>query len=300
MSEISASLIKDLREKTGAGIVDCKKALVEAGADFEKAVDILRKTGAAKAEKKSGRITAEGRVTIKQQGNEAVLVEINCETDFVAKNPDFQNFVEEVGAHLLKARPAGVEELLASNFRSASLKQSLEDMILKIGENISIRRFAFLKAGPNEKIGSYIHMGNKIGVAVLMKGPEDQLSDAVLRDVAMHTAAASPLYLNPAAIPADALEREKVIYREQMKDLNKPANVLEKILEGKVARFADDVCLLNQAFVKDPTGKQSVAQYLKQVHPELDVVQFVRYQVGEGVVRKEEDFAAEVAKQLGS
>jgi len=296
MAEISANLIKDLREKTGAGIVDCKKALSESGGDLEKAVDILRKTGAAKAEKKSGRITAEGRVSIRSEGSEAALIEVNCETDFVAKNPDFQGFVDGLAGLVLKAKPSGVEALLESPWDGRKVQEALQAMVAKTGENLSVRRFHRMSAASDEKIGSYIHLGNKIGVLVKLKGPREALKDETARDVAMHVAASSPSYLARENIPAEALEREKAIYREQLKDSNKPPQVIEKILDGKLARFADDVCLLNQAFVKDPTGKQSVAQFLKATHPELALVDFVRYQVGEGLARREDDFAAEVAK----
>ncbi|MFO1518480.1 MAG: translation elongation factor Ts [bacterium] len=299
MSEISANQIKELREKTGAGVLDCKKALVESGGDLEKAVDILRKSGAAKADKKSGRITAEGRVAAKIEGSEGVLLEVNCETDFVAKTDDFQNFVDALAAHALKTRPANLEALLDSSLNGQKVKETVQNLIAKTGENLSVRRFTLVSAGAGEKLGSYIHMGNKIGVIVKAKGPQDQLSEGVLRDVAMHVAASSPQYLSPEKIPAEALEREKAIYKEQMKDMNKPPQVLEKILDGKIARFADEVCLLQQIFVKDPTGKQSVSQYLKQIHPEITVVDFFRYQVGEGIAKREDNFAEEVAKTRG-
>jgi elongation factor Ts len=235
-------------------------------------------------------------VSIRQAGNEAVLLEINCETDFVAKNPDFQNFVDQVAEQVLKNHPDNMEAMLDSVFQGQKLRDALQGMVAKTGENISLRRFHLMTAGAGERIGSYTHMGNKIGVLVKLKGPQDSLSEVVVRDVAMHVAATSPQYLAREDIPSHAIEREKEIYREQLKDSNKPPPVIEKILEGKLARFADDVCLLHQAFVKDPTGKQSVSQYLKQVHPELSVVAFVRYQVGEGLVKREDDFAAEVAK----
>jgi elongation factor Ts len=297
MPEISADLIKELRAKTSAGVLDCKKALMESGGDLEKAVDILRKSGAAKADKKTGRITSEGRVAIKSEGDKAVILEVNCETDFVAKNQDFQNFVDGLAEHILKQNLSDLEGLLQSNFKGQKVQEILQGMVAKIGENISVRRFHLLKASGDEQIGSYIHLGNKIGVLVKVKGPKQHL-DVVPRDIAMHVAASSPQYLAKENIPTEVVAREKEIYREQLKDSNKPPQVLEKILEGKLARFADDVCLMNQAFVKDPTGKQNITQYLKQVHPEIKVVEFVRYQVGEGLAKREGDFAAEVAKQL--
>ncbi len=298
MSEISAELIKELRAKTGAGVVDCKKALTESQGDIEAAVDILRKSGAAKADKKSGRITAEGRVVIKSLENISVMAEVNCETDFVAKNADFQNFVQATADQILKEKPKDVDALLGSSFQGKSFKEAQQEIITKTGENISVRRFVLLSSEAGEKIGSYLHMGDKIGVLVKMKGPADKLSDQVSRDVAMHVAASAPSYLAKENIPADVIAKEKEIYLEQMKDSNKPAQVLEKIIEGKISRFAEDICLLHQLFVKDPTGKQTVAQFLKEIHPDLTVVDFVRYQVGEGIAKRSDDFAAEVAKQL--
>jgi len=296
MAEISANLIKELREKTGAGVLDCKKALTETGGDLEKAVDQLRKSGVAKAEKKSGRITTEGRISVKIEGNQAALAELNCETDFVAKNPDFQNFSEGLAGLLVKEKPKDLNALQELSLNGQKVKDILQAMVAKIGENISVRRFQLVSAGPDEKLGSYVHMGNKIGVVVKIKGPADSLNDAAARDVAMHVAASTPQYLSREFIPSDAMEREKAIYQEQMKEMKKPPQVLEKILEGKLARFADEVCLVSQPFVKDPTGKQSVADFLKAIHPEIKVTEFVRYQVGEGMARKSDDFASEVAK----
>jgi elongation factor Ts len=296
MAEISANLIKELREKTGAGVLDCKKALTETGGDLEKAVDQLRKSGVTKAEKKSGRITTEGRVSVKIEGNQAALVEVNCETDFVAKNPDFQNFSEGLAALVLKEKPKDLSALQELSLNGQKVKDILQNMVAKIGENISVRRFQLVSAASDEKLGSYIHMGNKIGVVVKIKGPADKITDGAVRDVAMHVAASSPQYLSREFIAAEAIEREKAIYQEQMKDMKKPPQVLEKILEGKLARFADEVCLVSQPFVKDPTGKQSVADFLKAIHPEIKVTEFVRYQVGEGMTKKTDDFAAEVEK----
>ncbi|MBL7684755.1 MAG: elongation factor Ts [Deltaproteobacteria bacterium] len=299
MAEISANLIKELREKTGAGVLDCKKALTETNGDLEKAVENLRKSGAAKADKKSGRITAEGRVALKIAPNEAVAVEVNCETDFVAKTDEFQNFVDQLAEHILKTKPENVEALLQADYQGKTLKEVVQGLVAKTGENITVRRLTRVHVGASEKVGSYIHMGNKIGVLVRAKG-SDKLTEAALRDVAMHVAAANPQYLNRDSIPAAAIEKEKEIYREQMKDLNKPAPMLEKIIEGKIAKFADEVCLIHQAYVKDPTGKQTVADYLKTIDPSATVLEFIRYQVGEGIQKKEDNFAAEVAKTLQS
>lgn len=296
MAEITAELIKDLRLKTAAGMLDCKKALTESKGDVDQAVEILRKSGAAKADKKTGRITAEGRVSLKVEGGRGVMVEVNSETDFVAKNPEFQTFADDVAQEIAKSQPADIAALLQASLKGQKLEEVLKSLIAKIGENISVRRFANMQAGAGEVMGSYIHMGNKIGVLVKIKGPQEKISEVVTRDVAMHVAATAPRYLSKENIPAEVIAKEKEIYLEQMKDSGKPANVLEKIIEGKVNKFADEVCLVNQAFVKDPTGKQSVSQFLKQIDPSIEVVDFLRFQVGEGIAKKEQDFASEVAK----
>lgn len=296
MAEITADMIKDLRIKTGAGVLDCKKALTESNGDLEAAVEALRKSGAAKADKKTGRITAEGRIALKVDGKQGVMVEVNSETDFVAKNPEFQNFSDELAASILQTKPANVEALLKSSLRGSTVEEVLKGLIAKIGENISVRRFTVLQAAADEVVGSYVHMGNKIGVLVKIKGPQDKINEGTTRDVAMHVAASAPQYLSREKIPAEIIAKEKEIYLEQMKDSGKPANVLEKIIEGKISKFADEVSLVSQAFVKDPTGKQSVSQFLKQIDAGLSVVDFVRYQVGEGIAKKSEDFASEVAK----
>lgn len=296
MAEITADMIKDLRIKTGAGLLDCKKALMESAGNLEGAVELLRKSGAAKADKKTGRITSEGRISLKVEGGKAVMVEINSETDFVAKNPEFQTFADEVAALLLQTQSANLESLLKALFKGSTLEENLKSLIAKIGENISLRRFVQLQASADEVLGSYVHMGNKIAVLVKLKGPREKISETVTRDVAMHVAASAPQYLTRENIPAEIIAKEKEIYLEQMKDSGKPANVLEKIIEGKVAKFADEVCLVNQVFVKDPTGKQTVTQFLKQIDPSISVVEFVRYQVGEGLAKREQDFASEVAK----
>lgn len=300
MADITADMIKDLRIKTGAGLLDCKKALSESVGNVDVAVEILRKSGAAKADKKTGRITAEGRVSLQVEGNQAVMVEVNSETDFVAKNPEFQSFADEVASTVLKTKSADLPALLKAPFRGVTVEEALKNMIGKIGENISVRRFKTVQAAADEVLGSYIHMGNKIGVLVKLKGPKDKISEAVTRDVAMHVAASAPQYLQREDIPSEIIAKEKEIYLEQMKDSGKPANVLEKIIEGKVSKFADEVCLVNQIFVKDPSGKQTVSQFLKQIDPAISVVDFVRYQVGEGLAKKEQDFASEVAKAAQS
>jgi elongation factor Ts len=246
-------------------------------------------------------LASEGLIEICTDGNATALVEINCETDFVGKTPDFQNFIKTIGQHIAKHKPANIEALLAQSLNNSGKTVDIlvKEMIAKIGENISIRRFTLLQANPGEKIGAYTHMGNKIGTLVKVKGDAAKLSQEILKDLAMHVAAASPRFLNREQIPQEVNEKEREIYLAQMKDSGKPKEILEKILDGKIAKFANEVCLDEQIFIKDPTGKISVSKYLKDTDSTATLVDYVRYQVGEGMAKKEEDFAAEVAKQLG-
>ena len=296
---ITAESVRDLREKTGAGMMDCKKALVSSEGDFERALEILRKQGLAAANKKAGRIASEGIIVValSTDSRKAAMLELNSETDFVAKNDDFKKFGEDLAHLILQKNPASVEEL--SGFilgGSETVTDRLNLLISKIGEKISLRRFACEEASANEKLGSYIHLGSKIGVVVRINGKN--ISDTLIKEVAMHVAASHPLYLKRQEIPETILAKEREIYLEQMKDSGKPANILEKIIEGKLSKFASDICLADQIFIKDPTGKKTVAQVLKEVDPSLQVLSFTRYQVGEGIEKKKEDFAAEVAKMV--
>jgi translation elongation factor Ts len=300
MANITAEMVRDLREKTGAGMMDCKKALSEAQGDMEKAVENLRKQGMASAAKKAGRIASEGLVDIAVQDGRAALVEVNCETDFVAKNPDFQDFVKSVARHVLQKKPADLAALLAdAGAVGKSFDTLTKELVAKIGENISIRRFAIVQAGQGESLGHYLHMGNKIGAIAKLKGDAAKLNGEVLKEIAMHVAAVSPRYVRREQIPDEVRAKEKEIYAAQMKDSGKPPEMMEKILEGKLSKFAGEICLAEQLFIKDPTGKKSVEKHLKEIDPSSAVLEFVRFQVGEGMAKKEEDFAAEVAKQLG-
>lgn len=295
---ISAQAVKELREKTGAGMMECKKALAENGGDLEQALDWLRKQGLKASASKAARIATDGLVAtfLSTDAKSAVLLELNCETDFVAKNEHVVAFAQATAKVVSEKNPAFAEEALGLKVPTGeTIGENINLLVAKLGEKISLRRFASLQA-KSGKIGSYIHLGSKIGVLVNLEG--SKLDDAILRDVAMHVAAVNPAYLNKADIPADVLAREKAIYLEQMKDSGKPAPVLEKILEGKIAKYASEVCLNEQIFIKDPTGKKSVSQILKELDSSLKVVQFVRYQVGEGMEKKQEDFAAEVAKMV--
>lgn len=297
---VSAALVKELREKTGAGMLDCKNALQEAQGDLDKAVEFLRKKGIASAAKKSGRLASEGLIHIFQNGSRAAIVEVNCETDFVGKTEEFQQFVQQVAEHVLKNRPKGLEDLMAQKWEGSakSVQEITQEKVAKIGENISVRRFHLIEAAPGELLGSYTHMGSKIGSLILIKGDAGKLGEDAVRGVAMHVAAASPHFVRSDRIPPEVLAKEKEIYLAQLKDSGKPAEILEKIIDGKIKKFATEVCVEDQIYIKDPEGKTSVKKFLVQRDPQAQILDFVRYQVGEGMEKKQEDFAAEVAKQL--
>ena len=290
---ISASQVKDLREKTGAGMMDCKKVLTEIDGDMEKAIELLRERGIAKAAKKSGRIAAEGLVEayISEDGKVGAVVEVNSETDFVAKNEEFKNFVMSVAKQVVEKNPKDVEDLLAQESidePGKTVKEVLTDKIAKIGENMNIRRFArFESAGLVEK---YIHGDGKIAVLVNMNGGDSE----VAKDVCMQIAAARPEYLNEASVPEDRLNKEKEILKAQTMNEGKPEAIAEKIVQGRIRKFFEEVCLVDQAFVKEPDKK--VSQLLKEHNAE--VVEFARFEKGEGIEKKEENFAEEVMKQL--
>ncbi len=296
--DITAESVRDLREKTGAGMMDCKKALVVAEGDFEKALEVLRKQGLAAASKKAGRIASEGIIVValNSDSRASVMLELNCETDFVAKNEDFKKFGDDVAQLILQKNPSTLEEMSGFNLGAETVTERINLLVAKIGEKISLRRFVRTDAAASEKLGSYIHLGSKIGVVVRIGG--QNIPDGLLKEVAMHVAASHPLYLKRQEIPETTLAKEREIYLEQMKTSGKPANILEKIIEGKISKFASDICLADQIFIKDPTGKKTITQVLKEVDPSLQVVSFQRYQVGEGIEKKKEDFAAEVAKMM--
>ena len=287
MAAISAENVKELREKTGVGMMECKKALTEAGGDFEKAVDILRQRGLAAAAKKSGRIAAEGVIGLFTTDKAGVLVEINSETDFVAKNEEFQKFAKDVAEAVLTQNPSDVDALSALPLGGSTVETRRQELVQKIGENLSVRRFVrFETAG---RIASYLH-GTRIGVLVDCEGGNDQLG----KEIAMQIAAANPMYLSRETVPADALEREKAIFEAQANESGKPANVIGKMVEGKLEKFYGEVCLLDQVFIKDPDGKQKIKDILKGGM----VRRFARFQVGEGIEKRKDDFCGEVAAQL--
>lgn len=285
---ISASMVKDLRERTGAGMMECKKALVETDGDMEGAVELLRKSGQAKADKKASRVAAEGRVAVAVSGNRGLILEVNSETDFVAKDENFVTFAEAVANAALAANIEDVEQLNAHVLEDGrSVEQARTDLVAKVGENISVRRITHVEAA--DHLGSYIH-GARIGAIVGMSGGNADLA----RDIAMHVAASNPTCIDESGVPSDLLERERRIFTEQAAESGKPADIVEKMVNGRVAKFLKEITLLGQPFVKDPDV--TVAKLLKDGG--ATVTAFVRYEVGEGIQKKEENFVEEVMKQV--
>ena len=291
---ITASQVKELREKTGAGMMDCKKVLTETNGDEEKAIELLRERGIAKAAKKSDRIAAEGLVEtyISEDGKVGVVVEVNAETDFVAKNEEFRNFVADVAKQIAKENPADVEALLEQKSIAEpdkTVREVLTNKIATIGENMSIRRFVRFET--NNLLESYIHGDGKIAVLVEMENGTPELA----KDVCMQIAAAKPEYLKREDVPADAVNKEMEILKAQAMNEGKPAEIAEKMVQGRIGKFYSEICLLDQEFVKDPKVKVGAMVSSKGG----EIVRFARFEKGEGIEKKEENFAEEVAKQMG-
>jgi len=286
----SASDVKTLREKTGAGMLDCKKALQEAGS-IESAIDWLREKGIAKASKKSDRIAAEGLSQIFTNGNKAVILEVNSETDFVAKNDEFKNFVNILGETILNSDAKEMDEALKLEVNGETLADLIVSITAKIGEKISFRRFSVLEKGEGQNFGAYLHMGGKIASLVLIEGANEEIA----KEVAMHSAAMRPLYVNSSEVPAEVLEKEKNIMRQELLNEGKPADKIENILVGKVRKYYEDVCLENQIFVK-AENKETVGKYLEQNGAKL--VTMIRFEVGEGIEKRQDNFAEEVMSQI--
>ncbi len=289
---ITAAMVKELRERTGAGMMDCKKVLVETDGDLEAAIDVMRKSGAAKADKKSSRVAADGKVVIviSDDGKEAAILEVNCETDFVAKDENFVGFVDAVAASVLADKPADIAALSALPLDSGeSVEEVRANLVAKIGENIQIRRFELLSSEEGQ-VYAYNH-GVRIGVAVSMSGGDESLG----KDIAMHVAASRPICVAEADVPAEELAKEKEILVAQAEGSGKPANIIEKMVEGRIKKYLSEITLLGQDFVKD--SDTTVAKLLEGAGAE--VASFVRYEVGEGIEKKQEDFAAEVMAQIG-
>lgn len=286
---ITAAMVKELRERTGAGMMDCKKALGETDGDMEKAVEYLREKGLAAAAKKAGRIAAEGIVAAKvEAGNKkAVLVEVNCETDFVAKTDEFKAFVDQIADAVLQGAPANMDELLQAKTGNGTLGDLVTEKIAKIGENISVRRFELFTTSEGV-VEAYIHGAGRIGVLVELSGSNNVLE--VAKDVAMQVAASRPEYVTRDQVPAETVEKEKEILVAQAVNEGKPANIAEKMVAGRIEKFFKEICLVEQPFIKDPD--MNVQKMLDQT--QVKVSRFARFEMGEGLQKKENDFAAEV------
>ena len=287
---MNAKLIKELRDISGAGMMDCKKALEENDNDIKKATEWLREKGIAKAAKKAGRIAAEGLSTVITEGNKAVILEINCETDFVAKNEKFQNFVNEVARTILNSNAKTNEEALALPCEDGTLNDAVTNMTATVGEKISFRRFTLLEKSDDQNFGAYIHMGGKISVLTLLDGANEE----VAKDVSMHAAAMRPEYVKKEQVPEEQVEHEKKILTEQAIAEGKPANIAEKMVMGRINKFYKEICLEEQEFVKD--NSVSVAKYVSNNGGQI--VDVIRYEVGEGLEKRQENFAEEVAAQM--
>jgi elongation factor Ts len=284
---ITAETVKQLRERTGAGMMECKKALVETKGDLDAAAELMRKTGLAKADKKAARVAAEGTVVAERDGNSAVLVEINCETDFVARSDEFQAFARELAKSALANSPASLEALLSSANGAGSFEDQRRALIAKIGENISVRRF--VKVTAPGALGTYIH-GSRIGSLVALEGGDESLA----RDLAMHVAAVHPAYIDASEVPAAVLDKEREILTDQTKGEKKPPDIIAKMVEGRLRKYLAEITLLGQPFVKEP--ETTVEKLVKKAGAK--VVQFVRYEVGAGIEKKQDDFVGEVMAQV--
>lgn len=285
MANITPAMVKELRERTGLGMMDCKKALVEAGGDLEKAIEDLRKASGLKAAKKAGRTAADGIVMARlaDDASYGVVIEVNSETDFVARDDNFTNFARSVLEHAFNTKETDVAKLMAGELESAR-----EALVQKIGENINVRRVAVVEA-PDGVVDSYVHSNNRIATLVALKGGNAELA----RDVAMHVAAANPMVVHGEDVPAEVLAKESEIYTAQAQESGKPADIIEKMIQGRIRKFVAEVSLVEQQFVKDPDVK--IAALLKKA--DADVASFVRFEVGEGIEKEQVDFAQEVAAQ---
>ena len=293
MAQITASLVKELRERTGAGMMDCKKALTQTDGNIDAAIDYLRENGIAKAAKKADRIAAEGLSYIEVKGNKAVILEINSETDFVAKNEKFVALVKNVAEAILAAEPATLEEALQVEAQGGTVEAVINEGIATIGEKLSLRRFEVVTKSDADAFGAYSHMGGRIGVLTLVEGSTDE---EAAKDVAMHIAALAPKYLDESEVPADVLEHEKKVLTEQALNEGKPANIVEKMIVGRINKFLEEITVVNQKFVKDDSF--TVEKFLASKGGKL--AKFVRYEVGEGIEKREDNFAEEVMSQVNS
>lgn len=292
MATISAKLVKELREKTGAGMMDCKKALTETDGDIDKAIDYLREKGIAKAAKKADRIAAEGLVHVETKGNDAVIVEINSETDFVARNEGFQELVKEIANQVLDTKAETVEALMETTLPNGkSVDERIKEAISTIGEKLSVRRFAIRTKTDNDAFGAYLHMGGRIGVLTVVEGSTDE---EAARDVAMHIAAINPKYVSSEQVSEEEINHEREVLKQQALNEGKPENIVEKMVEGRLRKYLQEICAVDQDFVKNPDV--TVEAFLKTKGGKL--VDFVRCEVGEGMEKREENFADEVKGQM--
>ena len=293
MAQITASLVKELRERTGAGMMDCKKALQKTEGVIEAAIDYLRENGIAKAAKKADRIAAEGLAYIEVKGNKAVILEINSETDFVAKNEKFVALVKNVADAILAAEPKTLEEALQVEAQGGTVEAVINEGIATIGEKLSLRRFEVVSKTDSDAFGAYSHMGGRIGVLTLVEGSTDE---EAAKDVAMHIAALAPKYLDESEVPADVLEHEKKVLTEQALNEGKPANIVEKMIVGRINKFLEEITVVKQKFVKDDS--LTVEKFVASKGGKL--AKFVRYEVGEGIEKREDNFAEEVMSQVNA
>ena len=287
---ITANMVKELREQTGAGMLDCKKALTETNGNMEEAITWLREKGISKAAKKQTRIAAEGLALAKVEGNKAVIVEVNSETDFVAKNPEFTGLVDDIATAILGSNVSTVEEVNKLEVNGTSIENMIVDKTATIGEKLSFRRFELVEKQDNQVFGTYSHMGGKIVTLAVLEGTDTE----VAKDVAMQIAAMRPLYLDKDSVPSERVEKERTILTEQAENEGLDANKLPMIVNGRLNKFYEEVCLLEQGFVKE--NKMKVSKYVESRG--MKVLSFVRYEVGEGMEKREENFADEVAKQI--
>ncbi len=292
MANITAQMVKELREKTGAGMMDCKKALVETDGDMDKAIDYLREKGIAKAAKKGDRIASEGMTHVVSNSKHAVVLEVNAETDFVAKNDNFIALVDKLANHLLAVKPDNLDDALKTEIESGvTVQDYITEQITKIGEKISLRRFEIKEKADNHAFGEYIHMGGRIGVLTLLEGTD---KESVAKDVAMHIAAINPKYISRDDVDAAEIAHEKEILTQQALNEGKPEKIVEKMVEGRLTKWLSEISLLDQPFVKNPDI--TVGEYVKQNG--ATVASFVRFEVGEGLEKKEDNFVEEVMNQV--
>lgn len=289
MANVTASLVKELREKTGAGMLDCKKALEANDANLEASIDWLREKGISKAAKKADRIAAEGLAAIKIEGNKAAVIEVNSETDFVAKNAEFTGMVDDILTSIINGNATELEDVLKLSTSEGTVEDLIVSKTATIGEKISLRRVEVVEKEDNDSFGEYIHMGGKIAVLITVNGADENIA----KDVAMHAAAMRPKYVAKEDVPAEEVEKEREILKEQAMNEGKPANIAEKMVEGRLRKFYEEICLNEQAFVKDSDVK--VGKYVSNNGGTIKSM--VRYEVGEGMQKREENFAEEVAKQ---